>query len=254
VKRGNNASMDTMSIANAGSVTFYSVSFVEHVDCQLPRDNPVACDHDCAQSLERRLLNSLPDEELGGRLMPVVSLDHDHYLLSEHRMPTPSDNDPPSIPLPVSSSPPMQVVYLLFLAVLVAIPPGCGERSSEQALGTAQPDNKPQKKKVTATLEFTGEAGFEADTVARVMLLDISYADAPSKLVGEQAIKDLKQFPIPFEIEYDPAIVKHGITYALGVRIETKDRLDYSNEWRTEVLSHGMPSTHLKVPVSRVQR
>jgi putative lipoprotein len=118
----------------------------------------------------------------------------------------------------------------------------------------AQKDDTSKKDKVSGTIEFKGEAQFAANTVARVTLQDVSLADAPAKMVGEQVIKDLKKFPIPFEVEYDPAAIENGNTYAVQVRIETKDRLDYVNDTRVEVISSGKPSKDVKVPVIRIKR
>jgi putative lipoprotein len=118
----------------------------------------------------------------------------------------------------------------------------------------AQKDDKSKKGKVSGTIEFKGEARFEADTVARVTLQDVSLADAPAKKVGERVIKDLKKFPIRFEVEYDPAAIEKGHTYSVQVRIETKKRLDYINDTRVEVISRGKPSKDVKVPVIRVKK
>jgi putative lipoprotein len=125
---------------------------------------------------------------------------------------------------------------------------------SEGGAAFAQKDDKSKKDKVSGTIEFKGEARFEADTVARVTLQDVSLADAPAKKVGAQVIKNLKKFPIPFEVEYDPAAIAKGHTYAVQVRIETKDRLDYINDTRVEVLSSGKPSKDVKVPVIRIKK
>ena len=119
---------------------------------------------------------------------------------------------------------------------------------------SAQKDDKAKKAKLSGTIEFKGEAKFEADTVARVTLQDVSVADAPAKKVGEQVIKDLKKFPIAFEVEYDPAVIEKGHTYAVQVRIETKKRLDYINDTRVQVISGGKPFKDVKVQVIRVKK
>src|SRR5262249_9585758 len=118
----------------------------------------------------------------------------------------------------------------------------------------AQKDGQPKKAKVSGTIEFKGEAKFEADTVARVTVQDVSLADAPAKLIAEQVIRDLKKFPIPFEVEYDPAVIEKGHTYPLQVRIATKKRLDFINDTRVGVISKGKPSKDVKVPVIRVKK
>jgi putative lipoprotein len=118
----------------------------------------------------------------------------------------------------------------------------------------AQKDDQLKKARVSGTIEFKGEAKFEADTVVRVTLQDVSLEDAPAKKIGEQVIKDLNKFPILFEVEYDPSVIEKGHTYAVQVRIETKDRLDYINDARVEVISSGKPSKDVKVPVIRVKK
>jgi putative lipoprotein len=125
---------------------------------------------------------------------------------------------------------------------------------SQREAAFAQKDDKAKKAKVSGTIEFKGDAKFEADTVARVTLQDVSLEDAPAKKIGEQVIKDLKKFPINFEVEYDPAVIEKGHTYAVQVRIETKDRLDYINDTRIEVISGGKSSKDVKVPVIRVKK
>ena len=125
---------------------------------------------------------------------------------------------------------------------------------SEGQAAFAKKGDKSKKAKVSGTIEFKGEARFEAGTVARVTLQDVSLADAPAKKVGERVIKGLKKFPIPFEVDYDPTAIVKGHTYAVQVRIETKGRLDYINDTRVEVISSGKPSKDVKVPVIRVKK
>jgi putative lipoprotein len=110
------------------------------------------------------------------------------------------------------------------------------------------------KPKVTGMVEFKGDAEFDKETVAIIRIQDVSLADAPAKTIGEKKISDLKSFPIMFEVEYDPAEIKDGHTYALSVRIETKGKLDYINDTRIPVISKGSPTTDVKAPVIRVKR
>ena len=51
---------------------------------------------------------------------------------------------------------------------------------TEGGAALAQADDQSKKGKVSGTIEFTGEARFEADTVARVTLQDVSLADTPA--------------------------------------------------------------------------
>ena len=125
---------------------------------------------------------------------------------------------------------------------------------SEGEPALAQKGDKAKKEKVSGTIEFKGEARFDADTVARVTLQDVSLEDAPAKKIGEQVIKDLKKFPIPFEVAYDPAVIEKKRIYAVQVRIETKGRLDFINDTRIEVISNGKPSKDVKARVIQVRK
>lgn len=114
-------------------------------------------------------------------------------------------------------------------------------------------DEKPKKEKVTGTIEFKGEGKFEADTIATVKLSDVSLQDAPSVTIAEQKIKDIKKFPIAFEVEFDPAKIQPGHEYAIQVRIETKKKLNYINDTRITVISGGKPTKNVKAPVIAVK-
>jgi putative lipoprotein len=116
----------------------------------------------------------------------------------------------------------------------------------------AQKDGE-KKAKVTGTIEHKGEAQFDAASLARVTLQDVSVADdAPPKKLGEQVITELKTFPIAFEVTYDPALIEKGHTYALTVRIESKGKLQYINDTRVQVISGGKETKDVKVAVIAV--
>src|SRR5262245_7823446 len=125
---------------------------------------------------------------------------------------------------------------------------------SDRGHTIAQKDDASKKSKVAGSIEFKGAADIEADTIARITLQDVSVADAPAKKLAEQTIKSLRKFPIHFEVEYDPADIRPGRTYAIQVRIESAGRLAYINDTRIEVISRGKPATDVKVPVIRVQK
>jgi putative lipoprotein len=108
--------------------------------------------------------------------------------------------------------------------------------------------------KVTGTIEFQQKAEFGPDTIATVELEDTSRADAKVSPVATQKIKGLKQFPIPFELSYDPQAIKPSSRYSLRARITTKQRLDYTNDASVPVLTAGNPSKDVKIPVVRVKR
>jgi uncharacterized lipoprotein YbaY len=107
---------------------------------------------------------------------------------------------------------------------------------------------------VTGTIEFQEKAEFGPDTIATVELQDTSRADAKASPIATQTIKGLKQFPVPFELSYDPQAIKPGSRYTLRARITTKQRLDYTNDTSVPVLTAGNPTKDVKIPVVRVKR
>src|SRR5262245_30451671 len=115
-------------------------------------------------------------------------------------------------------------------------------------------EEKPEKAKLTGTVECKDRGEFTPETVARITIEDVSVADAPAKVIAETTVKDLKAFPIPFVIEYDPAAIKPRARYALRVRIETGKRLDFINDTSIPVLSNSAPAKDVKAPVIKVKR
>src|SRR6185436_6050836 len=67
---------------------------------------------------------------------------------------------------------------------------------------------------ITGTIDCKDKGEFEADTIATVELQDTSRADAKAITIAKQTIKDLKKFPISFEIAYDPAVIQDKNTYS----------------------------------------
>jgi uncharacterized lipoprotein YbaY len=107
---------------------------------------------------------------------------------------------------------------------------------------------------ITGTIEFQEKAEFGPDTIATVELQDTSRADAKASPIATQTIKGLKQFPVPFELSYNPQAIKPGSRYTLRARITTKQRLDYTNDTSVPVLTAGNPTKDVKIPVVRVKR
>lgn len=71
--------------------------------------------------------------------------------------------------------------------------------------------------------------------VLSVQLADISLADAPARIIGEQKIKPAGQVPISFEIKFDPSVIRPQMTYALQARITVDDRLMFISDVRHQI-------------------
>lgn len=93
------------------------------------------------------------------------------------------------------------------------------------------------------------------EAVVTVRLQDISRADAPAILLGEQRIAlDGRQVPVPFEISYDPAAIDERMSYAVSARIELGDQLLMISDTVHPVITRGAPTTDVEIRVVPVRR
>ena len=96
---------------------------------------------------------------------------------------------------------------------------------------------------VTGTVSYEGASDLPPGAELRVRLEDVSRADAPSVLIAEQAITNLGQPPIPFEIRYDPADIDARFDYAILATITLGDTLLFINDTAHLVLTRGNPNS-----------
>lgn len=68
-----------------------------------------------------------------------------------------------------------------------------------------------------------------------VQLADVSLADAPAAVIGEQTISPAGQVPIKFEIKFDPSVIQPNMTYALQARISVDNQLWFITDTRHQV-------------------
>jgi len=97
--------------------------------------------------------------------------------------------------------------------------------------------------RVTGTVAYRERIALPPSAVIKVQLVDVSRADAPAVVIGEQVIDAAgRQVPIPFEIAYDPARIDPRMTYAVQARIEEDGRLLFINDTRHPVLTRNAPA------------
>jgi len=87
--------------------------------------------------------------------------------------------------------------------------------------------------------------------VVTVRIEDVSKADAPAKVIGEQVIQtDGAQVPVPFAVPYDPGEIEDNHSYSLRVRIEDgTGRLLFINDSSIPVITQGNPTQEIEVIV-----
>lgn len=85
---------------------------------------------------------------------------------------------------------------------------------------------------VTGEVLYRERIALPPNAVLQVQLADVSLADAPAKILGEQKIDPAGQVPIKFAIPFDPTAIKPNMSYALQARISVDDKLWFINDTR----------------------
>jgi len=104
---------------------------------------------------------------------------------------------------------------------------------------------------VKGTIRAPEPAELPAGATVNVQLQNTSRADAPAIVLGEQIIQNPAQFPIPFEVTYEPKQIDERNVYSMRVRIEAEGRLIFINTTAHHVITRGNP-TELEVMVEKV--
>jgi putative lipoprotein len=99
--------------------------------------------------------------------------------------------------------------------------------------------------KVTGTVTYRERIALPPTAVIKVQLVDVSRADAPAIVLGEQVTQAAgRQVPFSFEIPFDPARIDASYTYAVQARIEVDDKLRFISDQHYAVITRGAP-THV---------
>jgi putative lipoprotein len=113
---------------------------------------------------------------------------------------------------------------------------GCAATSVVPEGGGAAPA------KVTGTVIYRERIALPPTAVIKVQLVDVSRADAPAVVIGEQVIPaEGKQVPFAFEIAYDSTRIEANHSYAVQARIEDDGQLRFINDQRYAVITRGAP-------------
>ncbi|MBZ9997166.1 YbaY family lipoprotein [Mesorhizobium sp. BH1-1-4] len=91
------------------------------------------------------------------------------------------------------------------------------------------------EKTVSGEVIYRERIALPPSAVLSVQLADVSLADAPAKIIGEQTVKPAGQVPISFEIKFDPSLIQPRMTYALQARIVVDGRLMFISDMRHQV-------------------
>jgi putative lipoprotein len=106
--------------------------------------------------------------------------------------------------------------------------------------------------KVTGTVTYRERVSLPPTAVIKVQLVDVSRADAPAIVLGEQVIQVARrQAPFAFEIAFDPSRIEANYSYAVQARIEEGGQLRFVSDRHYAVITRGAP-THVDMVLGSV--
>ncbi|HVU11408.1 MAG TPA: YbaY family lipoprotein [Phototrophicaceae bacterium] len=107
---------------------------------------------------------------------------------------------------------------------------------------------------LTGTVTYRERMALPPDAVVRVQLQDVSVADAPSLLLGEQVIvTNGAQVPIPFMVSYPASAIQDGHRYSVSARIsDGQGNLLFITDTNVPVITDGSPTSDIQLNLVRV--
>ncbi|MEA3335303.1 MAG: YbaY family lipoprotein [Chloroflexota bacterium] len=103
---------------------------------------------------------------------------------------------------------------------------------------------------VTGGVNYQVRIALPDDAIVQVQLQDISRADAPAIILGEETFTIPGQMPMPYEVIYDPADVVPNHSYGMAARITSADgKLLMINDTIVPVITRGNPSENVEIMV-----
>ncbi len=120
----------------------------------------------------------------------------------------------------------------------------------------ASPESKP-KPTSPAVAEVTGtliwrERILLPPSKVTIQLLDVSLMDAPSKVIAEQVVEDVRSPPVAFKLAFDPKKIEPHARYTVSARVETDGQLRFITDTHNAVITNGVKN--LEIVAVGVQR
>lgn len=136
----------------------------------------------------------------------------------------------------------MKARLLLMVAVL-ALPliAGCAGGQSQGA-------------NVTGTVTYRQRSALPQGAVVTVQLQDVSRADAPATVIGEQVIHpEGKQVPFSYSVPYDPKQIQENHRYSMRATItDSSGKLLFTSTTAYPVITQGNPTSNVELVVEPV--
>jgi putative lipoprotein len=117
--------------------------------------------------------------------------------------------------------------------------------------GTLTLSAQPQ---VTGLVTYRERMALPPDSVVRVQVQDVSIADAPTTIIGEQVIvTDGAQVPIPFAVSYPTSAIQENRRYSVVARIaDGEGRLLFISDTNIPVITDDNPTSDIEIVLVRV--
>jgi putative lipoprotein len=129
-----------------------------------------------------------------------------------------------------------RLIFLPIFILLALVAVACSSQSS-----------------VSGEITFQGDSGIPDDATITVQIQDTSLADAPAEVIGEQVITDASEFPVTYEVSYDPDQIVDNHTYTMSARVTAADdTLLYINDTAIPVITRDSPIENVEIPVIQV--
>ena len=106
--------------------------------------------------------------------------------------------------------------------------------------GAALDEGDAEVHRVTGTITYRERVALPPTAVIKVRLVDVSRADAPAVVLGEETMQASgKQAPFAFEIVYDPATIEANHSYAVQGAIEVDGMLRFVSDQHYAVITRS---------------
>jgi len=127
-------------------------------------------------------------------------------------------------------------------------------QTSHKELGYLGPNGETpgQPFTVSGQVIYREKIAMPEGAVVTVRVSDVSLADAPADVIGEQVIENPGNVPVKFSVAYDASKIQQGRTFAVSARIEVNGKLEWISTTRIPVITDGAPTSNVTVPVERV--
>lgn len=107
---------------------------------------------------------------------------------------------------------------------------------------------------LSGTVTYRERMALPINASINVRLLDVSRMDVPARVLGEDnRAAQGQSVPIPYSIDYDPKLIRDGMSYAVRAEIRSAGgKLMWTTDTVHPVLTRDAPSDGVEIRVVRV--